>query len=44
MKSVLFFSPYTPWIPHTMWEITLAYAIRQRGHSARFITCQGLPD
>ncbi len=44
MKRILFFSPYTPWTPHTMWEVTMAYALRQRGHITHFVTCGGLPD
>src|SRR5579871_745842 len=43
-KRVLFFTPYTPWTPHLMWEVTIAYALRQRGHKVRFVTCSGLPD
>lgn len=44
MKHILFFSHYTPWLPHTLWEVTLAYALRQRGHAPRFLTCGGLSD
>jgi hypothetical protein len=44
MKRILFFNPYTPWTPHLMWEATMAYALRQRGHKVRFVTCSGLPD
>lgn len=44
MKRILFFSPYTPWMPHTLWEVTLSYALRQRGHSTQFLTCGGLSD
>lgn len=43
-KRILFFSPYLPWIPHTFWEMTLAYALRERGHTPRFLTCAGLPN
>src|SRR5579862_7565027 len=44
MKRILFFVPYAPWTPHTMVEVTLAYALRQRGYSTQFVTCGGLPD
>jgi hypothetical protein len=44
MKRILFFSPYMPWTPHLMWEVTMAYALRQRGHTVKFVTCGGLPD
>ena len=44
MQTILFFTPYTPWLPHTLWEATMGHALRQRGHSARFLTCSGLPN
>jgi hypothetical protein len=43
-RRILFFSPYLPWIPHTLWEATLAYALGERGHTVQFVTCQGLPN
>ena len=44
MQTVLFFTPYTPWVPHTLWETTIAHALRLRGHTAHFLTCSGLPN
>jgi hypothetical protein len=44
MQTILFFSPYTPWLPHTLPEVTMGHALRQRGHSVRFLTCSGLPN
>ena len=44
MQTILFFTPYTPWLPHTLWETTMGHALRQRGHSVHFLTCSGLPN
>ena len=44
MQTILFFTPYTAWMPHTLWEATMGHALRQRGHSVRFLTCSGLPN
>ena len=44
MQTILFFNPYTPWLPHTLWEATMGHALRQRGHTVRFLTCEGLPN
>lgn len=44
MQTILFFTPYAPWLPHTLWETTMGHALRQRGHAVRFLTCSGLPN
>lgn len=44
MKRILFFSPYSLWQPHLLWEVTMAYALRQRGHTVHFVGCNGLSD
>ena len=44
MQTILFFTPYTPWLPHTLPEVAMGHALKQRGHTVRFLTCSGLPN
>jgi len=41
-KKILFYSPYGSWYPHTVWEITIAHALKIRGHKVDFVACDGV--
>ena len=40
--KVLCFSPYARWMLHTLYEITIAHALKLRGMEVNFILCDGV--
>lgn len=41
MKRILFYTPYSYWYLHTLYEITIAHALKMRAHDVRMVVCDG---
>ena len=41
-KHVVCFAPYTDWSIHSARRVTILHALRQRGASVSYVTCDGV--
>ena len=41
-EKILSFSPYSYWKLHALYEVTICHNLQARGHSYRYVSCDGL--